>query len=179
MYRLNKDQRLFTNVGCASMGYGLPAAIGASIANNKDKVICIEGDGSIMMNLQELQTVVGENIPLKIIIINNEGYLSIKLTQESFFKGQEFASGPQTGVTLPSMEKLSYAFGLNYFSIKNNKEIDPVLEKSIASEGPCIIEVFTHPMERHEPKVTHKGIDPKTGKIIPGTLTNMTIKDTY
>lgn len=179
MYKLNKDQRLFTNVGCASMGYGLPAAIGASIANNKGKVICIEGDGSIMMNLQELQTVVGEKIPLKIIVINNEGYLSIKLTQESFFKGQEFASGPKTGVTLPSMEKLSYAFGLNYFSIKNNKEIDSVLEESIVSEGPCIIEVFTHPMERHEPKVTHKGIDPKTGKIIPGTLTDMTIKDTY
>lgn len=179
MYRLNKDQRLFTNVGCASMGYGLPAAIGASIANNKGKVICIEGDGSIMMNLQELQTVAGENIPLKIIIINNEGYLSIKLTQESFFKGQEFASGPKTGVTLPSMEKLSHAFGLNYFSIKNNSEIDSILEKSISNEDPCIIEVFTHPMERHEPKVTHKGIDPKTGKIIPGTLTNMTIKDTY
>jgi len=178
MYNLNKNQRVFTNVGCASMGYGLPAAIGASIANKKSKTICIEGDGSIMMNLQELQTVVSEELPLKIILINNEGYLSIKMTQESFFQGKEFASGPNSGVTLPDMEKVSKAFGIPYFSIKNNSQIDSVMPDAMSSPGPSIIEVFTHPFERHEPKVMHKGIGPD-GKIIPGELTDMKIREGF
>lgn len=178
MYNLNKNQRMFTNVGCASMGYGLPAAIGASIANKKSKTICIEGDGSIMMNLQELQTVVSEQLPLKIILINNEGYLSIKMTQESFFQGKEFASGPNSGVMLPDMEKVSKAFDIPYFSIKNNSQIDSIMLKAMSSSGPSIVEVFAHPFERHEPKVMHKGIGPD-GKIIPGELTDMKIREGF
>jgi acetolactate synthase-1/2/3 large subunit len=177
-YQLNKDQRLFTNVGCASMGYGLPAAIGACIANNKQNVICVEGDGSIMMNLQELETVVGYNLPVKIILINNDGYLSIKLSQEAFFNGEEFASSPSTGVTIPNFEKVANAFGIPYGSIKHNNEIESVLNNMMDIQGPCIVEVFTHPKERHEPKVTHKGVGPD-GKIIPGTLTDMFISDTF
>ena len=177
-YQLNKDQRLFTNVGCASMGYGLPAAIGACMGNNKQPVICIEGDGSIMMNLQELETIKGYNLPVKIIIINNEGYLSIKLSQESFFKGKEFASGPKNGVTIPSFKKVAKSFDLPYMSINNNDEIEDILENMMNTKGPCIVEVFTHPKERHEPKVTHKGVG-KDGKIIPGTLTDMYISDTF
>jgi acetolactate synthase-1/2/3 large subunit len=177
-YQLNKDQRLFTNVGCASMGYGLPAAIGACIANNKQDVICIEGDGSIMMNLQELETVRGYNLPIKIILINNDGYLSIKLSQEAFFNGQEFASSPTTGVTIPNFEKVANAFNIRYSSIKSNDEIERTLNDMMNIEGPCVVEVFTHPKERHEPKVAHKGIGPD-GKIIPGTLTDMFISDTF
>ena len=178
MYRLNKHQRLFTNVGCASMGYGLPAAIGACIGNNREAVICVEGDGSLMMNLQELETIVNYNLPVKIILINNEGYLSIKMTQESFFNGKEFLSGPDSGVSLPSYKKIAKAFGINYYKISKNCEIDDLLEPSICSAGPSIIEVFTHPKERHEPKVMHKGID-KNGKIIPGSLTDMKISDGF
>ena len=175
-FNLQKDQRLFTNVGCASMGYGLPAAIGACYGNEKKPVICIEGDGSIMMNLQELQTVKGNNLPIKIILINNEGYLSIKMTQDSFF-GDKFASGPDDGVTLPNFEKISKSFDIDYISIKNNNEIDKI-EKLIDDGKPYIIEVFTHPNEKHEPKVTHKGID-ENGKIIPGTLTDMSITEDF
>ena len=178
MYQLNKDQRLFTNVGCASMGYGLPAAIGACIGNNKQDVICIEGDGSIMMNLHELETIKGYKLPVKTILINNDGYLSIKLSQEAFFKGMEFASSPSTGVTIPSFKKIANAFEIPYMSIKNNDEIETVLQNMMDHKGPCIVEVFTHPKERHEPKVTHKGID-ANGKIIPGTLTDMFITDTF
>ena len=177
-YQLNKDQRLFTNVGCASMGYGLPAAIGACIGNNRQNVICIEGDGSIMMNLQELETVVGNNLPIKIILINNDGYLSIKLSQEAFFKGEEFASSPTTGVTIPNFKKIANAFGIRYSSIKHNNKIESILNDMMDVEGPCIVEVFTHPKERHEPKVTHKGVD-SDGKIIPGTLTDMFISDIF
>jgi len=176
-YKINKGQKLFTNVGCASMGYGLPAAIGSCIGN-KSKVICIEGDGSIMMNLQELQTISTYNLPIKLIVINNDGYLSIKLTQESFFNGNEFASGSDNGVKLPNFEKIAKCFNFNYFKIKNNSEIDSVLSTSLSDNNPCIIEIFTHPKERHEPKVTHKGID-ENGKIIPGDLTDMYISDTF
>jgi acetolactate synthase I/II/III large subunit len=177
-YQLNKDQRLFTNVGCASMGYGLPAAIGACVGNDRQNVICVEGDGSIMMNLQELETVVGNKLPIKIIIINNDGYLSIKLSQEAFFKGEEFASSPATGVTIPNFKKIANAFGIRYSSIKHNGEIESVLNDMMDIEGACIVEVFIHPKERHEPKVTHKGVGPD-GKIIPGTLTDMFISDTF
>lgn len=177
-YQLNKHQRLFTNVGCASMGYGLPAAIGACLANNKQNVICIEGDGSIMMNLQELETIKGYNLPVKILLINNDGYLSIKLSQEAFFNGNEFASSPSTGVTIPNFKKIADAFGLPYFSIRDNSQIESTLNNMMATDGPCFVEVFTHPKERHEPKVTHKGVG-LDGKIIPGTLTDMFISETF
>jgi acetolactate synthase-1/2/3 large subunit len=177
-YQLKKDQRLFTNVGCASMGYGLPASIGACIANGKKDVICIEGDGSIMMNLQELQTIRSYNLPIKIMIVNNDGYLSIKMTQESFFNGVEFASGPSNGVTIPDFKKIANAFDIPYLSIKSNNEIENTLKKVMEMDGPCILDIFTHPKERHEPKVTHRGFD-SNGRIIPGRLTDMTLVEGF
>jgi acetolactate synthase I/II/III large subunit len=177
MYRLNKNQRLFTNVGCASMGFGLPAAIGACVGNDRKDVICIEGDGSLMMNLQELETVVSQKLPIKLMIINNDGYLSIKMTQESFFSGQEFASGPETGVTIPSYEKVAKAFGIPYLKMTKNDNIKNELKEMMSIDGPCIMEIFTHPNEKHEPKVMHKGVG-EDGKIIPGSLTDMQIADT-
>lgn len=177
-YQLDKDQRMFTNVGCASMGYGLPAAIGACFVDKDKDVVCIEGDGSLQMNIQELQTVVHHQLNLKIIVINNDGYLSIKMTQEGFFGGKEVASGVDSGVTLPNLKKLSKAYGIPYFAIKNNKQIDKQLEKVFITKGPVILELFSHPYEKHEPKVVHKGID-ENGKIIPGQLTDMMITDGF
>jgi len=177
-YQLEKDQRMFTNVGCASMGYGLPAAIGACFADEGKDVICIEGDGSLQMNLQELQTLVHHQLPLKLIVINNDGYLSIKITQETFFGGKEIASGFDSGVTIPSLKKLCKAYGLPYISIDNNKEIDKKLEQTFNTKGPVVLELFSYPYEKHEPKVVHKGID-QNGKIIPGDLTDMFISDVF
>ena len=175
--KLKGNQRLFTNVGCASMGYGLPAAIGACIANNKKSVVCIEGDGSIMMNLQELQTVKHHNLPIKIFIINNDGYSSIKQTQLAFFKGAEYASGPSSGVTLPSFEKIAYGFDIKYYNIKTNNNLDII--KDVLNENcPVICEVFTYPSEPFEPKVIAKGID-SNGKIIPGELSDSYISETF
>jgi acetolactate synthase-1/2/3 large subunit len=171
--RLRGSQRLFSNEGTAPMGYGLPAAIGAYYGT-KEPIICIEGDGSIMMNLQELETVRYNNIPLKIFIINNLGYLSIKLTQGSFFKGHLVASEESSGVSIPSFKKLANVFGLDYYSILDNSDIDSKLKKIFRKDGPMIIEVFTDPNELHEPKVVSKGIDAK-GNIIPGELTNMNL----
>lgn len=177
-YQLHSGQRLFTNVGCASMGYGLPSSIGACIANNKRQTICVEGDGSIMMNLQDLQTIKHHNLPIVILLVNNDGYLSIKLSQESFFKGEEFASGPNNGVSTPNFRSVCEAFGIKYLSIKSNNEIASCLKEVQGYDIPCMVEVFTHPKERHEPKVTHKGVD-ENGKIIPGSLIDMFISDTF
>lgn len=173
--KLKKDQRLFTNVGCASMGYGLPAAIGASIYAESD-VICIEGDGSLQMNLQELQTVKHYNLPIKLFVINNDGYLSIKITQQSFFGGCEVASSKDSGVSFPSLKKLAEAYNIPYFNISKNNEYDIILPQVLNHQGPCICELFTHPKEKHEPKVVHKGIA-SDGRIIPGELTDMYIDE--
>ena len=171
---LKNNQRLFSNEGTAPMGYGLPAAIGAYFGSKKP-IICLEGDGSIMMNLQELETVKYHKIPLKLFIINNEGYLSIKLTQNSFFKGNLVASGISSGVSIPSFSQLAQVFGFKYASISSNDNIDKILSKVFThSDEPTIIEIFTDPNELHEPKVVAKGID-QNGNIIPGELTNMNI----
>lgn len=162
---LKGKQRLFTNTGCAPMGYGLPAAIGASIHH---KIICLEGDGSVHMNIHELQTMKHHNLPIKLFILNNDGYLSIKITQNTFFNGRYVASEKTSGVSFPNFENLIKAYGLSYCSIRTNKDIQPTLNHFLSQEGICVCEVFTDPNETHEPKVIAKlGAD---GKFIPGEL---------
>lgn len=177
-FNLKKDQRLFTNVGCASMGYGLPAAIGASFVNQNQDIVCIEGDGSLQMNIQEFQTLVHYNLPIKLFVINNDGYLSIKITQENFFNGREVAAGKNSGVSFPNLEKLCLAYGLPYVSITHNSQLDDKLKQTFETKGPVVCELFSYPYEKHEPKVIHKGIGPD-GKIIPGQLTDMFISDSF
>lgn len=175
--KLKDGQRLFTNVGCASMGYGLPAAIGVCFANN-DSVICIEGDGSIQMNIQELQIIKHHNLPMKLFIINNDGYLSIKITQKLLFNGKEVAAGKDSGISFPNMKKIAKAYGIKYICIKNNKELDKKIKKVMNYNKPIICEVFTYPNELHEPKVKIKGID-KKGNIMPGELTNQIVEQNF
>ena len=165
---LHGGQRLFTNTGCAPMGYGLPAAIGAAIHH---KIICIEGDGSLHMNIHELQTMKHNNLPIKLIVLNNDGYLSIKLTQNAFFNRKYVASEKTSGVTLPCFKKIADAYGIPYFRIEKNWDVEKVLSDFLTSSGPCICEVFTDPREAHEPKVMAKLDD--NGKFIPGELKNI------
>ena len=169
--RLRGSQRMFTNTGCASMGYGLPAAIGACFAHNKKPVVCLEGDGSLQMNIQELQTMVHHNLPVKLIVMNNQGYLSIKMTQESYLGGRLVATGPTSGVSFPNLEKIADAYGLRYFKISNNSEIDPVLSEVLSYDGPLLCEAMSDPDEIHEPKVV--GRPQPDGSIIPGKLDDM------
>ena len=165
---LKGNQRLITNTGCAPMGYGLPAAIGAAINH---KIICLEGDGSLHLNVHELQTMKHYNLPIKLILINNDGYLSIKTTQKAFFNGKFVASEKNSGVSFPKFEKIVSAYELPYCSIKNNSEIESVLSEFLKQTGPCVCEVFTDPEEYHEPKVIAKlGSD---GEFIPGSLENI------
>lgn len=165
---LRGKQRLFTNTGCAPMGYGLPAAIGAAIHH---KIVCIEGDGSLHMNIHELQTLKHQGLPIKLLILNNDGYLSIKLTQNVFFDRKYVASEKSSGVSMPSFKKLMEAYDLPYCCIRKNEEIKTVLAEFLAKDGPCVCEVFADPREAHEPKVLAKlGAD---GKFIPGELKNI------
>jgi len=165
---LTGNQRLITNTGCAPMGYGLPAAIGAATHN---KIVCIEGDGSLHLNIHELQTMKHYNLPIKLIVINNDGYLSIKVSQKTFFNGNYVASEKNSGVSFPNYEKVIKAYDLPYYSIKDNDTIQPTLNKFLSQEGPCVLEIFTDPDEFHEPKVVAK-LDAE-GKFIPGELSNI------
>jgi len=165
---LKDNQRLITNTGCAPMGYGLPAALGAATHH---KVVCIEGDGSLHLNIHELQTMKHYNLPIKLILLNNDGYTSIKISQKAFFNGRFVASEKNSGVSFPNFEKVIKAYDLPYYSIENNQSINPTLEEFLAHEGPAVLEVFTDPEEFHEPKVVAKlGED---GKFIPGELKNI------
>lgn len=167
-----KDMRMFSNEACASMGYGLPAAIGAAFAGGQERtVVCFEGDGSIQMNLQELQTLLTYKLPIKLFVYNNGGYLSIKTTQKSFFGGFFVGSEAGSGVTLPDFEKLSQAYGLPYFRLSSNQRLDEKLPEIFAADGPVLIEVMLDPFEILGPKAASKRLP--DGKMVSAPLEDM------
>lgn len=137
---VKSGQRIFWNSGCAAMGYALPAAMGAAVACGRD-VICITGDGSIQMNLQELQTIKKNNLPVKIFILNNQGYSSIKQTQTSFFNSDYIGCDDESGVSFPDNAKLADLYGFSYFVIDSTDEMLKVINQSLSCSGPVICEV--------------------------------------
>lgn len=167
---LKKGQRLWTNSGCATMGYDLPGAIGACKASNDDEIICIAGDGSIMMNLQELQTIVGNNLPIKIFILNNSGYVSMFQTQKNFFDGKEFGAGPKSGVNFPNFQKLSAGFGIPYLKCSSHEELDEKIKKIVSHKGVIICEILIDETQIFSPKLGAK-IHPD------GTITSPPLED--
>ncbi|MFC0118870.1 thiamine pyrophosphate-binding protein [Pseudoalteromonas xiamenensis] len=154
--------RFWTNSGSASMGYDLPAAIGACLGNDKSRTICLAGDGSIMMNLQELETIRGNNLPIKVFIINNNGYSSIYQTHNNFFNGHEVGASPKSGVSLPNFEALSTGFGIKYLKIQFTSELDSVIDRTLNSEGPVICEVMVDCKQGFAPKLASKQLEDGT-----------------
>jgi acetolactate synthase-1/2/3 large subunit len=152
--RLRQGQRLMTSTGLGEMGYGLPAAIGASIAMEKGEVMCLNCDGGMMMNLQELQTIIHHKLPIKIIIFNNDGYLMIKHTQNALFNGRRSGVDKNTGVTCPNFSELAKAFGFPAYQIRTWKDFDLVIPEVQKHEGPLICEVFMHPQQLFVPKLS-------------------------
>lgn len=144
--------RLVANVGCAAMGYDLPAAIGAAAAAPDRQIVCITGDGSIQMNLQELQTILNGGFPIKIFVYNNAGYLSIKLTQKAFFDGHFVGSTAESGVILPAIRKIAAAYGIRTFRLRTNREAEKHLSAILSEPGPVLCEVMTDPLEQLGPK---------------------------
>lgn len=154
---LKRGQRLWTNSGCATMGYDLPAAIGVCAAiGDKKRVICIAGDGSIMMNIQELQTIAGKNLPVKIILINNNGYVSIFQTHRHFFNGVEVGGGPKSNVTFPDFRKVAPAFGLSYFRVSSHEYLASTIRDALAAPGPTLCEVIVDESVAFAPKLGAK-----------------------
>ncbi len=163
--RLKGSQRLVSNIGAAPMGYGLSSAIGAACTGTP--VICMEGDGSLHLNVHQLQTIKYYNLPIKVMLFNNQGYSSIRITQTTFFDGKFVASEGSSGVAFPNFEKLMIAYDLPYMCVKSNDKVDEVLEAFLREDGPSVLEIYSDPHEVMEPKVPAKMVD---GKLIPGTL---------
>lgn len=160
-YEIKKGGRFLINSAIASMGYGLPAAIGACRAIGNKETICLEGDGSIMMNLQELQTILTNQLPIKIFLINNQGYHSIRQTQNNLFgEHTKVGIGPESGdLSFPSYEKLAKAFGYPYYLAHSNKEMKLVVDQMLQESGPAFCEVFVSPEQNFEPKSATKRLE--------------------
>ena len=171
-YTIKKDQRFIINSAVASMGYDLPAAVGVCAALDKQEIVCLTGDGSIQMNLQELQTVLTNKLPIKIFVINNDGYHSIRQTQTNIFgEHTKVGIGPESGdLSFPSLEKLAWAYGYDYAACNTNAEIDALLDKAFSREGAFIGEVFVDPAQFFEPKSATK-------RLPDGTLVSPPLED--
>lgn len=153
-FLIKKDQRFIINSGCASMGYDLPAAIGACFASGKKEVYCLAGDGSIQMNLQELQTLVFHKLPIKIFVINNQGYHSIRQSQSNLLGEYAMCGvGLDSGdLGFPDMEKIAAAYGIPYMALHNNDEVPSGLASFLAKKGYGMCEVFVDTQQKFEPK---------------------------
>lgn len=165
-----RNQRVLTNYTCGSMGYDLPAAIGATVASGK-KVFCITGDGSIMMNLQELQTIVQYELPINIIVFANNGYAAIRQTSKNFFHGEYIGCTPDTGVSFPSFKAIAETFGFDYIRCRSNAELTSSMQLLMQSSRRTFMEVeqaFDDPII---PKVMSR-ID-ENGKMMTPVLQDM------
>ena len=171
-YVIQKGSRMANNSAIASMGYGLPAAIGTCIGGGYRETICLEGDGSIMMNLQELQTILTNRLPIKIFLINNNGYHSIRITQTNLFGHHtKVGIGPESGdVSFPEFRKIAEAFGYRYYSARSNAEMKAVVDKVLQMEGPVFTEIFTDTKQVWEPKSSTK-------RLPDGTLVSPPLED--
>lgn len=171
-FEIQNGQRLFTNSGCAAMGYGFPAALGCAVARDPKRVICIDGDGSFQMNIQELQTVVHNRLNLKIIILNNNGYHSIRQTQTNLFNGQPLVGvSEDNGISFPSFEKLADVYGLPYCKIETEKDFNQKMENALFVDGPILIEVVVDSDQNFEPKLSSKVLE--DGSIVSPELDDM------
>lgn len=168
--KIKQGQRMFTNSGCAAMGYGFPAAVGVAVSDNSRRTICIDGEGSFMMNMQELATVAYNKLDIKIFIVNNNGYHSIRQTQRNLFKPPYIGIDGTSGLCFPDFGKLADAFGIKYFKAENESSCTEVLKEALGCEGPCVCEVVVDPDQSFAPK--------SSSKVMPdGSITSPSLDD--
>lgn len=171
-YKLKKGQRLVVNSGVASMGYDLPAACGACFGIGKKRLVCVSGDGSIQMNLQELQTIVHHKLPIKLFVINNNGYQSIRITQRSFFERPFVGIGGDSGdVSFPQMKKIANAYSIPYYSCNDISKLDETVNKTLNHDGYVMCEIFVDTKQEFEPKSASKKLP--DGKMVSAPLEDM------
>jgi acetolactate synthase I/II/III large subunit len=168
---LRAGQRLFSDSGCAPMGFDLPAAIGACVAQGRRRVVCLAGDGSIMFNLQELQTIAGLGLPIKIFVLNNNGYLSIRLTQTNFFPDNPVGAGPESGVTFPDFGRLAHGFGLPFRRCETHAGLRDAIRATLDGPGPQMCEIVLDPAQAFSPRVSSKRLP--DGRMVTAPLEDM------
>jgi acetolactate synthase I/II/III large subunit len=167
--KLKLGQRLFSNSGSASMGYDLPAALGAAVARDGRRVICLAGDGSLQLNIQELQTLFHYQLPVKIFVLNNSGYLSIRSSQKSFF-GKTVGESPASGVTFPDIVKVAGAYGIPAWRIEG-EEFSGMIGQALDTVGPVVCEVILDPEQGFEPRQSSRQLP--DGRIVSAPLEDM------
>ena len=169
--RLQRGQRLFSNSGSASMGYDLPAALGAAVARRGGRVVCLAGDGSLQMNIQELQTVRHHQLPVKLFVMDNRGYLSIRGTQQNFF-GATIGSSPEDGVSFPDYAAVAVAYGIPAVRLADPGAMDETIAEVLEAEGPVLCHVVLDPEQGFEPRV-------RSREMHDGTIVSPALEDMY
>ncbi len=171
---IKKNTRLFTNSGCAAMGYGLPASLGVAVRRGDKRTICIEGDGSLQMNIQELQTIFHNKLNLKIVVLNNDGYHSIRQTQRNLFSNHcEIGVGRESGdLSFPELERIAYAYQIPYVKVNRYSTADENIQQALNIDGPVIIEAVLNPEQFFSPKLSSK-------KLPDGSMVSPTLEDMF
>jgi acetolactate synthase I/II/III large subunit len=170
---LKRGARLFHNSGSAPMGFDLPAAVGAAIAlaRGHEPIVCLAGDGSIQMNLHELQTIATHRLPVKIFVLNNRGYHSIRQTQQNYFPDNIVGCGTESGLGFPDMEKLAQAFDYPYVRASNHTDMRAAIEKTLAHDGRAICEVMLDLDQVFAPKLASRRLD--DGRMVSSPLEDL------
>lgn len=169
--KIKQGQRMFTNSGCAAMGYGLPAALGVAVADNTRRTVCIDGDGSIMMNLQELATIAHNKLNVKIMLLNNNGYHSIRQTQTNLFQPPFIGIDVESGVGFPDFSLIARAFGIGYYRADSETNCADTVKAALESDGACICELIVDPTQNFAPKSSSKVLP--DGRIVSPSLDDM------
>ena len=167
---LKRGTRLFHNSGSAPMGFDLPAAVGAAIASGKP-VVCLAGDGSIQLNLQELQTIVTHRLPVKIFVLNNRGYHSIRQTQQNYFPDNVVGCGTESGLGFPDMEKIALAYGFPFFRASRHADMSAAIDATLATEGRAMCEVMLDLEQVFAPKLASRRLP--DGRMISSPLEDL------
>jgi acetolactate synthase-1/2/3 large subunit len=170
MYEKAGTQRFFTSQGLGEMGFGLPGAIGAHFGDIKKQIICLNTDGAMMFNLQELQVVREHQIPLKLFVFNNDGYTMIKISQHNLFNSRISGSSSSSGISFPSFEKIANAFELKYVCISNLNQLEKAIEMYFDTPDAVLFEIIMDPDQKYLPRLA-------TSKLEDGTLVSPPLED--
>jgi acetolactate synthase-1/2/3 large subunit len=155
-FRVPAGVRVFNTEGLGPMGFGLPAAIGGCVASGGRRTVCLDGDGGIQMNIQELETLHRLNLPVKLFVLNNAGYVSIQSTQKTYFNGHYVASSFESGLTLPDIIKVATAYGLPTAVIRDHSDIRNQVRQILNQDGPVVCEVHITPNQTTAPRVSSR-----------------------
>ncbi|MFI5181359.1 MAG: thiamine pyrophosphate-binding protein [Thermoanaerobaculia bacterium] len=169
--RLKKGQRLYSNSGAASMGYDLPAAIGASIGAGRRRVVCLAGDGSLQMNVQELATVAAQRLPLKLFVLNNRGYHSIRQTQQAYFPDNPVGCGPESGLGFPDFGRLAAAYGFAFLRVADHAGLPGTIDEALRTAGPVLCEVVLDVRQPFAPRVSSRRLP--DGRMVSSPLEDL------